>query len=150
MDCSPSGSYAYGIIQARILEWVVISYSRGSSQPREWTLVSCTAGGFQVNKKLLQETQLNWLTPLFTDTGALLYLAGVLWSTVNFLQNDPKLPDKRKHTSHAQCYCYSVLCCQGESDAEPASSIQEDWHVIAEGSLHACSFAGKLFSLPVI
>ena len=36
----------HGILQARILEWVAISFSRGSSQPRHWTWVSCTAGGF--------------------------------------------------------------------------------------------------------
>ena len=34
MDCSPSGSSVCGIIQARILEWVAIPSSRGSSQPR--------------------------------------------------------------------------------------------------------------------
>ena len=34
------------ILQARILEWSVISFSRGSSQPRDWTHVSCIAGGF--------------------------------------------------------------------------------------------------------
>ena len=34
MDCSPPGSSAHGIFQARILEWVAISFSRGSSQPR--------------------------------------------------------------------------------------------------------------------
>ena len=33
-----------GILQARILEWVAISFSRGSSQPRDWTQVSCIAG----------------------------------------------------------------------------------------------------------
>ena len=37
MDCSPPGSSVYGIFQARILQWVVISYSRGSSWPRDWT-----------------------------------------------------------------------------------------------------------------
>ena len=37
MDCSPSGSSVCGILQARILEWVVISFSRGSSQPRDGT-----------------------------------------------------------------------------------------------------------------
>ena len=37
MDCSPSGSTVYGILQARILEWVTISSSRGSSQPRDQT-----------------------------------------------------------------------------------------------------------------
>ena len=37
MDCSPPGSYVYGIFQARILEWVAISFSRGSSQHRDRT-----------------------------------------------------------------------------------------------------------------
>ena len=41
MDCSSPGSSAHVISQARILEWVVVSFSRGSSQPRDWTLVSC-------------------------------------------------------------------------------------------------------------
>ena len=39
--CNPPGSSVHGILQARILEWVDISYSRGSSQPRDWTHVSC-------------------------------------------------------------------------------------------------------------
>ena len=46
MDCSPPGSSVHGILQARILEWVVISFSRGSSQPRDGTQVSCIAGRF--------------------------------------------------------------------------------------------------------
>ena len=46
MDCIPPGSYVHGILQARILEWVVIPFSRGSFQPRGWTQVSCTAGRF--------------------------------------------------------------------------------------------------------
>ena len=46
MDCSPPRSSVHGILQARILEWVAISFSRGSSQPRNWTWVSCTAGFF--------------------------------------------------------------------------------------------------------
>ena len=37
MDCSPPGSSVYGILQARILEWVAISYFKGSSQPRDRT-----------------------------------------------------------------------------------------------------------------
>ena len=46
MDCSPPGFSAHGIFQARILEWVVISSSRGSSQARDGTRVSCIAGRF--------------------------------------------------------------------------------------------------------
>ena len=41
MDCSPLGFFIHGISQARILEWVVISFSRGSFQPRVQTRVSC-------------------------------------------------------------------------------------------------------------
>ena len=43
MDCSPLGSSVHGIFQARILEWVAISYSRGSSQPRGPTRFSCVS-----------------------------------------------------------------------------------------------------------
>ena len=41
MDCSLPGSSVHGIFQARILEWVAISFSRGSSQPRDRTHVFC-------------------------------------------------------------------------------------------------------------
>ena len=40
MDCSPPGSSVHGILQARILEWVAIPFSRRSSQPRDQTQVS--------------------------------------------------------------------------------------------------------------
>ena len=40
LDCSSPGSSAHGILQAQILEWVAISFSRGSSQPRDRTHVS--------------------------------------------------------------------------------------------------------------
>ena len=46
MDYNPPGSSVHGILQARILEWVAMSSSRGSSQPRDWTWISCIAGGF--------------------------------------------------------------------------------------------------------
>ena len=44
MDCSLSDSSVHGIFQARVLEWVAISFSRGSSQPRDQTRISCIAG----------------------------------------------------------------------------------------------------------
>ena len=43
-DCSLSGSSVHGIFQARVLEWIAISFSRGSSQPRNRTRVSRIAG----------------------------------------------------------------------------------------------------------
>ena len=45
MHWSPPGSSVHGILQARILEWVTISFSRGSSRPRNQTEVSCIASG---------------------------------------------------------------------------------------------------------
>ena len=44
MDCSPPGFSIRGIFQAWVLQWVAISFSRGSSQPRDWTWVSHIAG----------------------------------------------------------------------------------------------------------
>ena len=49
LDCSPPGSSAHGIIQARILKWVAMPSSKGSSQPRDRSpasCISCIAGGF--------------------------------------------------------------------------------------------------------
>ena len=46
MNYSPSGTSVHGILQARILEWVAIPFSKGSSQPRDQTPVSCMAETF--------------------------------------------------------------------------------------------------------
>ena len=43
IDCSPLGSSVHGILQVRLLEWVSISFSRRSSQPRDRTHVSCVS-----------------------------------------------------------------------------------------------------------
>ena len=42
----PHGYTVHGILQARILEWVAVPFSKGSCQPRDRTLVSCIAGVF--------------------------------------------------------------------------------------------------------
>ena len=44
--CNPMDYTVHGILQARILEWVAVPFSRGLSQPRNWTQVSHIAGGF--------------------------------------------------------------------------------------------------------
>ena len=44
--CNPMDYRIHGSLQARILEWVAFPFSRGSSQPRDWTQVSCIAGRF--------------------------------------------------------------------------------------------------------
>ena len=50
MDCGPPGSSVHGILQARILEWVGMPFSRGSSRPRDQTQVFWLAGRFFTTK----------------------------------------------------------------------------------------------------
>ena len=52
MDSSPLGSSVFGIFQARVLEWVAIYFSRGSSQSRDRTRVSCLTGKFFTSEPL--------------------------------------------------------------------------------------------------
>ena len=60
-DCSPPGSSVHRILQARILEWVAISFSRGSSRPRDRTHVSCVSCiGRQVLYHLQPFKHLDW------------------------------------------------------------------------------------------
>ena len=56
MDCSPPGSSVHGVSQARILEWVAICFSRWSSQPRDWTQVSC----------ICRSILYHWITSIYT------------------------------------------------------------------------------------
>ena len=53
LDCSLPGSSVHGIFQARILEWVAIFFSKGSSLPRNQTHVSCIAGSFLHFRRIL-------------------------------------------------------------------------------------------------
>ena len=90
MDCSLRGSSVYGILQARILVWVAISFSRGSSQPRDRTRISRASLLAQLvkNRPASAETQemrvrfLGWEDPLekemATHTSILAW--GILWT----------------------------------------------------------------------
>ena len=54
VDHSPPGSTVHGILQARILEWVAISFSRGSFRPRDKTCISCITGRFFTSEPLVK------------------------------------------------------------------------------------------------
>ena len=58
VDCSLLGSSVPGIFQARILEWIAIPFSKGSSQPRDQTQASCTAGGFYTTWAILHAARI--------------------------------------------------------------------------------------------
>ena len=88
MDCSPPGSSVHGILQARILEWVAISFSRGSSPPSHqpgilhWKADSLLLSHLGSPHRLLPflqlKTELNspqkYLTALFSNPGFTLEL----------------------------------------------------------------------------
>ena len=82
IDCIPPGSSVHEIFQARILEWVAISSSRGSSRPRDQTCVSCIAGGFFPAEPLGKPHYHSHLqSPL------LLAKDGYLWTTAAICQD---------------------------------------------------------------
>ena len=84
MDCSPPGSSVHGILQARILEWVAISFSRGSSQLSDQTQVSHIAGGFFTSWAIKEApTTLNALF-IYTNKALLIYSTKALFITKLF------------------------------------------------------------------
>ena len=56
MDCSPPGSSVHGILQAKVMEWVAILFTRGSSQPRDWTQDSALQADSLPSEPFLFET----------------------------------------------------------------------------------------------
>ena len=119
MDCSLSGSTVYGTFQARVLKWIAISFSRGSSQRRRWTQVFHIAGRrftsvltgvatlvpqtnlpetpsytegetLKAKSEGLQEDHMGWL-----QKEGLLFLPGSLqWKLVNSLHATTHLREK--------------------------------------------------------
>ena len=79
MDCSPPGSFVHEIFQARILECVVISISRGFSQSTDWTRVSCTAE-LQGKSKYIMKYLYNCHLPLTDNFDMSLKVIDLLWS----------------------------------------------------------------------
>ena len=90
MDYSPPGPSVHGILQARILEWVVIPFSRGSSQPRDLTQVSCIASRF-FTVWVIREAQIPEVHSNTQLPGIRNFLAGTCsghyapWSTPNWI-----------------------------------------------------------------
>ena len=75
MDCSPPGSFIHRVFQARVLEWVAMPFSRGSSWPRNWIRVSCIAGRFFTIWATREVLHQHWTTELPGTS-----LPIVLWS----------------------------------------------------------------------
>ena len=71
MDCNPPGPSVHGTLQARILEWIAISYSRGSFWPRYQTRVSCVSC---IRQQILHHC-ITWEAPELSGDPAMLLLS---------------------------------------------------------------------------
>ena len=73
VDCSLPVSSVHEIFQARMLEWVAISCSRGSSQPRDQTCVSCIGGRILYHVGIIYNKLMFILTDIFGEPGSVIY-----------------------------------------------------------------------------
>ena len=102
----------HGVLQARILEWAAFAFSRGSSQPRDWTQVSRIAGGF-FTRWAIKEAQEYWSEQPLPSPGDLSNPGIELGSLA--LQVD-SLPTELwgKPNSILGLMCSIYFCVQGE------------------------------------
>ena len=111
MDCSLPGSSVHGILQARILEWVAFPFSRGSSQPKDRTQVSCIAGRF-LTVWATREAQEYWgrieAIPSLADLPDLGIEPGSAALQADSLPAEP--PGNSAHITLVLCALKAVLC----------------------------------------
>ena len=81
MDCSQPGSSVLGFSQARILEWVAMPSSRGSSRPRDWTQVSWIVGEFFTTEPPGKPPVI--FLPLTRSISSLKHSTGTIYSYTN-------------------------------------------------------------------
>ena len=92
VGCSPPGSSVHGISQASILEWVAISFSRGSSRSKDWThisCISCLAGGFFTTGATWEAH--DWLGHIECGQGHTAPCLGLERLCVPFLSSNPAI-----------------------------------------------------------
>ena len=101
--CDPVDYTVYGILQPRILEWVVIPFSRGSSQPRDRTQVSHSAGGFLTTGPLVKvkvaQLCLTLCNPMDYTVHGILHSRILEWVAFPFSRESPQ-PRDRTRVSH--------------------------------------------------
>ena len=102
MDCSPPGFSVHGVFQARILEWVAISFSRRSSRPRDWTWFSCIG-----KPKLIQIETKKKKKPFLKD----------MYSALRFRSLFKRKKDRK--VNQIACITTIRISTQGQWDKSP-------------------------------
>ena len=85
MDCSWPCSSVHGIFQARLLEWVAIPFSRGSTQPRGWTRIFCIARRLLTNWATREATRRLKRKHLFLDGDKTIQIYYFFWSQFEWI-----------------------------------------------------------------
>ena len=145
MDCSPPGSSVHGILKARILERVAISFSRGSSQPRDQTQVFRIAGRhFNLWATREAQLELKHIEKSYSP-----------WNSIFVIKKKSNkwclLTDLRKVS--ASMKPMGTL----KPEIPSPTTIPQDWHVVVIGlqdcffnmPLHALDWEKFAFSLPL-
>ena len=93
MDCSPPGSSVHGILQATILEWVAMSFSRGSSWPRNCTQISCN------DRQILDHwvTREGCILKLYTCSYTCVYIVSSIVQFSHSVVSDSSRPHGLQH-----------------------------------------------------
>ena len=132
MDCSPPGCSVHGILQARILEWGAISFSRGSSWPGDGTQVSCITGRFFTHwaTQEAQEAREAHVSPNMGKHQTI---------------SDPHLRHwsfMLHHPTSSRCYhlqmCTQISCSEKFRDRGTHKTLTPDVHWMLGGALHSC------------
>ena len=113
VDCSPPGSSACGILQARILEWVAISFSRGSSQLKDRTQVSCIAGRFFTVWVTRKGHILVFITKVLLHLCLMQICNFTFVNYVNIIGLSPPLNFKLSEGKTHVCFCHTELPALG-------------------------------------
>ena len=146
--CSPPGSSVHGISQARILEWVAISFSRGFSQPRDQSYISCLTDGLFTTEPpgkpgLVSNSPLSITTLSYTGVQTNLcwinhlYIAGP-WDSLKFFFNYSTLITGSVVSNSLQPHwlAHQVLLSMGFSRQEFWNGLPFSSLGIEPGSLH--------------
>ena len=148
MDCSLLASSVHGILQARILEWVAISFSRGSYQPRDQTWISCIAGRFFTAWATKED--FFFLEKLWSDLCGAVELKARTWPLwVNLLKDLLRILKAQKHKHLQPGFSAVLFNSQGISldfyKLPVVLMSNQDWEPLPEEAVKSLSVSNFLW-----
>ena len=134
MDCSLPGSSVHGILQARILQWVVISFFKGSPQPRNWTHIFCITGRFLTTVPSTKLLKISCGIQIFHTCFLPFFIFGLFilyWAISSVQFNRPGVSDSLwPHNTAAPQASLSIINCQSLLKLMTLESVMPSNHLI--------------------